>query len=205
MDALNAVLVTYWPLAALAGALLLVLALPLRRFVLRSRANLAPAAALTPAPVPPTPVQRLAASIEQAALKRASASETPLPRAAVVPAPRPSAWSARPVVAPVEPEPTVEEPEAVVVPTPPARPDPVAELPAYRAYGQPPGLRRPRPGGRDNLKEIRGIGPRLERELNRLGIFHFDQIAAWDRRAVLWMQQAAVLAEAEAAAGARED
>ncbi|MGB7180326.1 MAG: hypothetical protein WBD51_00225, partial [Burkholderiaceae bacterium] len=35
------------------------------------------------------------------------------------------------------------------------------------------------PGQVDNLKEIKGIGPVLERRLNQLGVFQFRQIAAW--------------------------
>ena len=34
-------------------------------------------------------------------------------------------------------------------------------------------------GSADDLTRIRGIGPALQRLLNRLGIFHFRQIAAW--------------------------
>lgn len=32
---------------------------------------------------------------------------------------------------------------------------------------------------RDNLKLIRGIGPRLEKMLNAIGVYKFDQIASW--------------------------
>ena len=35
---------------------------------------------------------------------------------------------------------------------------------------------------------IHGIGPRIERGLNDLGVFHYDQIAAWDRRTVVWVE-----------------
>jgi NADH-quinone oxidoreductase subunit E len=31
----------------------------------------------------------------------------------------------------------------------------------------------------DNLKEIKGIGPVLERMLNRVGVYQFRQIASW--------------------------
>ena len=35
-------------------------------------------------------------------------------------------------------------------------------------------------GGRaDNLKEIAGIGPKIEEKLNALGVYHFHQIASW--------------------------
>jgi predicted flap endonuclease-1-like 5' DNA nuclease len=34
--------------------------------------------------------------------------------------------------------------------------------------------------GGDDLKQIKGVGPRIERRLNKLGITRFAQIAAWD-------------------------
>lgn len=37
-------------------------------------------------------------------------------------------------------------------------------------------------GGRDNLKLIRGVGPRNEGRLNEIGVFRFEQIAGWTRR-----------------------
>jgi predicted flap endonuclease-1-like 5' DNA nuclease len=40
-------------------------------------------------------------------------------------------------------------------------------------------LAAPRDGKPDNLKLIRGIGPRLEKILNAMGVYHFDQIASW--------------------------
>ncbi len=36
-----------------------------------------------------------------------------------------------------------------------------------------------RDGKPDDLKEIEGIGPAMEKLLNALGFYHFDQIAAW--------------------------
>ncbi len=45
-------------------------------------------------------------------------------------------------------------------------------------------LSAPGKPGRDNLKRIRGVGPKLEGQLNQLGIVRFDQIAAWDQKTV---------------------
>ena len=47
------------------------------------------------------------------------------------------------------------------------------------AGGKPLGLVRPRVGGKDDLKQITGLGGLDESTLNNLGVFHFDQIAAW--------------------------
>ncbi len=44
-----------------------------------------------------------------------------------------------------------------------------------------------REGGPDNLKEIKGVGPKLEELLHEMGVFHFDQIAVWGPDEVAWM------------------
>lgn len=48
-------------------------------------------------------------------------------------------------------------------------------------------LAEAREGGPDNLKEIKGIGPALEKLCHELGVFHFDQIATWGAAEVAWM------------------
>jgi predicted flap endonuclease-1-like 5' DNA nuclease len=48
-------------------------------------------------------------------------------------------------------------------------------------------LEAARPEGPDNLQEIKGIGPALETLCHDLGIWHFDQIAAWTPAEVAWM------------------
>jgi predicted flap endonuclease-1-like 5' DNA nuclease len=40
-------------------------------------------------------------------------------------------------------------------------------------------LKAPRGGKADDLKEIEGIGPALEKMVNGMGFYHFDQLAAW--------------------------
>ena len=42
-------------------------------------------------------------------------------------------------------------------------------------------------GQKDNLQAIFGIGPKLELQLNNLGIFHFDQIAQFSNDDILWV------------------
>jgi NADH-quinone oxidoreductase subunit E len=44
-----------------------------------------------------------------------------------------------------------------------------------------------RDGKADNLKLIKGIGPKLEKLCNSLGFYHFDQIAAWTNDEVAWV------------------
>lgn len=54
--------------------------------------------------------------------------------------------------------------------------------------GQKPAtLTAPREGGADDLKQIKGIGPKLEQLCNRLGFYHFDQIASWTGQEVAWV------------------
>jgi predicted flap endonuclease-1-like 5' DNA nuclease len=43
-------------------------------------------------------------------------------------------------------------------------------------------------GGRaDDLKRIKGVGPKLEAMLNDLGFFHYDQVGAWSADEVAWV------------------
>lgn len=52
---------------------------------------------------------------------------------------------------------------------------------------KPTTLDKAREGGADDLKKIKGIGPKLEQLCNRLGFYHFDQIAAWTADEVAWV------------------
>jgi hypothetical protein len=56
-------------------------------------------------------------------------------------------------------------------------------------------LAEPRNGVPDNLQRIRGIGERNEVRLNKLGIFHFSQIAAWTPAEIRWIGQRLAFAE----------
>ena len=52
---------------------------------------------------------------------------------------------------------------------------------------RPEALEGPRPGGADDLKRIKGIGPKMEKLCNSLGFYHFDQIAGWSDQEVAWV------------------
>ena len=52
---------------------------------------------------------------------------------------------------------------------------------------RPPMLTGARGGVADDLKVIKGIGPRLEEMLHRLGVYHFDQIAGWHVAEIAWL------------------
>ena len=48
-------------------------------------------------------------------------------------------------------------------------------------------LSEPRGGKADNLCRIKGIGFVIEEKLHNLGVFHFDQIAAWTENEIKWV------------------
>jgi NADH-quinone oxidoreductase subunit E len=54
---------------------------------------------------------------------------------------------------------------------------------------QPILLAKARDGGKDNLQLIKGIGKVLEKLLNDMGIYHFDQIANWTKEEVNWLDK----------------
>jgi predicted flap endonuclease-1-like 5' DNA nuclease len=52
---------------------------------------------------------------------------------------------------------------------------------------KPAALSAPKGGQADNLKEIKGVGPKLEMLLHEMGFYHFDQIASWGAEELAWM------------------
>lgn len=52
---------------------------------------------------------------------------------------------------------------------------------------KPAALAAPRGGQADNLKQIKGIGPKIETSLNAMGVYHLDQIARWTRANADWV------------------
>ena len=104
-------------------------------------------------------------------------------------------------VAPVEfvaktQEPVVEAPvEKPAAPAPVAEAAPVVETPKPVEAAapepteatRPEGLSAARDGGPDDLKKIKGVGPKLEQLLHRLGFYHFDQVANWGASEVAWV------------------
>ena len=47
-------------------------------------------------------------------------------------------------------------------------------------------LYAPRNGQPDDLKLIWGVGDKLEKQLHKLGVYHFDQIAKWGQADIEW-------------------
>ena len=138
--------------------------------------------------------------------QRPSSVVTPLAKvesAPIIPAPAPAPAPAAPAKADVAPAALVSavpeaKPKAKAAAKPKADPKPKAEAkpkaepkpkaakaaakPKAAKATKPAGLERltkPRGGKADDLKEIEGIGPALEKTVNGLGFYHFDQIAGW--------------------------
>jgi predicted flap endonuclease-1-like 5' DNA nuclease len=82
-----------------------------------------------------------------------------------------------------QPVPAAAPPKAA----PATRPKPAAAKPAKAKADGPERLSGPRNGRADNLKEIEGIGPALEKLCNEMGFYHFDQIASWSDADVVWV------------------
>jgi len=61
-----------------------------------------------------------------------------------------------------------------------------AETPVA-ADGKPALMTAPADGKGDDLKQIKGVGPKLETVLHELGVWHFSQIASWRDAEVAWV------------------
>ena len=55
--------------------------------------------------------------------------------------------------------------------------------------GKPSTLTGPIFGSGDNLRAIAGVGPKLEKLLHELGVFHFAQIAEWTEKEIDWVDE----------------
>ncbi|CAN1567051.1 hypothetical protein MCELHM10_02968 [Paracoccaceae bacterium] len=170
-----------WVIAALAGALMIwVLRYQLGYYLVSSIAfgtaiglivllMLLIAVSRSEPIVAPSRVRRIVPSPE-----RATQGE-PVKVAAAVAVPMAPAPAVAPVSAPATITPMFETPDPVPAPVKPA---PVRPAPAVAPVG-PVRLKAARKGGADDLKQLEGVGPALEKLLNSLGFYHFDQIASW--------------------------
>lgn len=123
-------------------------------------------------------------------------SGTPAPARVSAPAitePQPEILATIPDAKPIEPvdattPAAAAQASSVVMEKAPA----IAEADATRAAeadahgARPAGLLGPRGGSADDLKRIKGIGKQNEARLNALGVWHFDQIAAWTPENIRW-------------------
>jgi large subunit ribosomal protein L21 len=80
-------------------------------------------------------------------------------------------------------------PKKEAAPKKAAVPKAAAAAPAAEVAGVEPAnlLKEARGGVADDLKRISGVGPKLEGTLHEIGVFHFDQIAAWGPAEISYM------------------
>ena len=102
---------------------------------------------------------------------------------APVPMPKPAA----PKVAPA---PKIAVPARKASPAPKAEKEdkPVIKSAAKAIEGRPELLAKPR-GKADDLKLIWGVGPALEKLLNKIGVWHFEQVASWSAKELAWVDE----------------
>ena len=94
-----------------------------------------------------------------------------------------------------EPLETARPAEGSVAPapktTPAPRPTPTPEVTPGSGTASPGSkpqmLTEARGGAADDFKKIKGVGPKLEALLHRLGVFHFDQVAGWSDGEIAWV------------------
>ncbi|MEO0999220.1 MAG: hypothetical protein AAFW69_01240 [Pseudomonadota bacterium] len=65
--------------------------------------------------------------------------------------------------------------------------DTTAEIVEAAIEGRPAKLYKKKPSKADDLKLLKGVGPKLEQELNALGIYTFDQIAGMTEANLAWV------------------
>jgi NADH-quinone oxidoreductase subunit E len=124
------------------------------------------------APDAPKPAAKQAEEAKKAA---------PAPKVATPKAPAGKTPAAK---APVKTAPTKTTPAKTTPSKPVAeKAAPVADV----AEAEPEVLQAARGGVPDDLKLLKGVGPKLEQTLNDLGFFHFDQIAVWGEAEVAWV------------------
>jgi NADH-quinone oxidoreductase subunit E len=163
----------------------------------------APAAAPAPAPVAAAPAA--AAPVVAKPAEPVKIEPKPVTPERVVevkadkaPAPNTAADLVKPRREPEAPKVEVKPvtPERVVPVTDPKAPAPNTE--ADRAKPRraapekdadaPERLKKPRAGAKaDDLKLIWGVGPGLEKMLNTMGFWHFDQLASWTAKELKWV------------------
>ena len=148
---------------------------------------------------------RSGAGTKKADPAAAAAGKTAVPEAKSEPAvsAEPSPATATDDQPAVEAETAAEEEGAPAKTTAPARPAAseskaaASRKPAKKSAepastgkpARPKGLPKARSGKPDKLQMISGVGPKLEKTLHGLGFFHFDQIAAWGKDEVAWVDE----------------
>ncbi|MEM7644337.1 MAG: hypothetical protein AAF366_17700 [Pseudomonadota bacterium] len=111
--------------------------------------------------------------------------EKPASKPAAAPKPAPT----EPAKVEAAPDPGhTHAPQSEPAPTAPAGSISGADVPTGQER-KPEALASARDGKPDDLKKIKGVGPKLEKVCNELGFYHYDQIAKWSAEEVAWVDQ----------------
>jgi predicted flap endonuclease-1-like 5' DNA nuclease len=115
-------------------------------------------------------------------------------RVAAAPKPAMPKAAAKPAAVAVEVPQAAPAPKPAPTPKPKPAPAPVAAAPVAvmatpAAAKRPEALKAARGGKADDLKIIKGIGPKLEILCHKLGFFHFDQVAGWKDDEISWVDE----------------
>ncbi|OYX41475.1 MAG: hypothetical protein B7Z02_15610 [Rhodobacterales bacterium 32-67-9] len=144
------------------------------------------AAPAEPAAAPIAEAARFAASTTSAAAPAEVAKapkQAAKPKAPAKAAPKPAAKAAPPKpaakAAPAAVKPATETAQGLDAALAKSKDEPKSATPEL--------LRAPRGGKADDLKMIKGVGPKLEKLLNDAGVWHFDQIASWKARDIAFV------------------
>ncbi len=151
-----------------------------------------------PAPVTAAPVAKAEPKAETVteAPKKAAPKADAKPKAAAKTTAKASTTSksaAKPKAAKPKAAKATEKatPKVAAKAAPKATAKPAAKVAPKRAPvaadGKPEMLAKPRGGAGDDLKQIKGVGPKMETMLNTMGVWHFDQVAGWRKKEVEWV------------------
>ncbi|WP_422383383.1 NADH-quinone oxidoreductase subunit E [Roseibium album] len=132
----------------------------------------------------PTPAEDAVAKVRaEFAAKAEKKAETPAPAAAEKKAEAPAPKAEAPAPKKEQPKTSPAKKKGTAA----AKPKEVAaETPAVEEQA-PETLDGPRGGKADDLKKLKGVGPKLEATLHELGFYHFDQVANWGPAEVAWV------------------
>lgn len=124
----------------------------------------------------PTPAEDAVARVRDAFAAQAE-KKADAPAPAEKKAEAPAAKKEAPKSAPAEKKSAPSKPKDTAA---------AAEAPAIEEKA-PETLDGPRGGKPDDLKKLKGVGPKLEATLHELGFYHFDQVANWGPAEVAWV------------------
>lgn len=163
----------------------------------RSKANAVAAPAASAAPTPALAKDPVKPSVQTAPSATAATNEAAVPAsaapAATISAPKPEAAKAAPKA---KAKPAASGAGSTKAKPAKAKAKPAAARVDLEDEGtlagadegtKPALLKKARAGGADDLKRIKGIGPKLEGVCNKMGVYHFDQIAAWSADEMAWI------------------